>query len=343
MFYLNDSFFNSLFRETCTVAIVNQLNLLYHELKTVTQVKGAPNGKSSSDYSSLSLGRGVAVAPDIAAWCFQDYLRTYRFMRAVYLGTQKKIGQHPHRKVKILYAGCGPYCPLILPLLYLFDATEVELTLLEINPHSFQVGQQLITTLGKNQFIKEMVCEDATQYIPQERNGFDIILSETMDKALEIEPQVAIFLNLYPYLKKDGILIPEQITVDLYATDIRKEKSPANEFYLDTVTCKNNKKQRTFVKNIMTVDQSFLELNLTSQNEESYYLTSVNLSKLKTENIDFLYLTNLKIFDSITLQEDESFLTLKVYAFTLTPEIQHRQVEFSYRMNSDPRIVKKIV
>lgn len=337
---LSENFFTGLLQETKTINIVKQLESLNEFLKNNIQVD---NNENDISYNPIYLSNGVAVSPEIAVHCFQDYIRTHRFMLALYRAVQEKLEQFPKRKIKILYAGCGPYCPLILPLLYLFNSTNIEIDVIEINPYSLKSAKQIISFIGKNQYIKKILCIDATQYKPEKEDCFDIIISETMDKALEIEPQVSIFLNLFSYLKKEGILIPEKVTVDLYATDIRKEKSSDYEFYLDTSTTKSNQIQRTFIKNIITLDKSFLKLQHSKKNQENIYLTSLKISDLATENIDLLYITSLKIYKSITLSEDESLLTLKVYALTLTDKIIDSQVEFSYRLNNDPRIIKKIV
>lgn len=339
----NSSYFNSLLNKSNTKNIVSWLMKLQTEITNITLIESATNGKSIAADESISLDKGLAVAPDIAAWCFMDYLRTHRFMKAIYQASKLKVNQYPHRKVNILYAGCGPYCPLILPLLYLFNSSDITITLVEINSKSIKAAKKLIDSLNKRHFINEIICINATEYTPKKLNEFDIIISETMDKALQIEPQVSIFLNLYPYLKKDGILIPEEISVDLYTTDIRNEKSPSNPYYIDTTTHEENKKQRTFISKLISVNKSFLKTYQSVRNCKFIYLETIDLLNLKTKKTDFLYITKLKIFDSITLTEDESLLTLKVYALTLTPEISKSKIKFSYRLDQDPRIVKEFI
>jgi hypothetical protein len=67
-----------------------------------------------------------------------------------------------------------------------------------------------------------LVC-DATHYRNPEHRPLHVVVSETMQRALEKEPQVAILMNTAPQLTAGGLMVPEMIAVDAVLTDLSRE------------------------------------------------------------------------------------------------------------------------
>lgn len=154
---------------------------------------------------------GKSIGPYWAALCVKDMMRTRNFTRGLYFAIKAAQEKFPHTPIHILYAGTGPFAALALPLTTVFTSKEIQFTFLEVNPSTFQMLHRTIEAFDIKPFIKATVQTDATVYHPSDT--IHILLSETMQRALDTEPQVAIIQHLVPYLHPEGFLIPESIVI----------------------------------------------------------------------------------------------------------------------------------
>lgn len=172
---------------------------------------------------SLASAGGKALGPLWAAFCIRDFVRTQRFVRGLHaavLAAKRIFSAGP---VHILYAGTGPFASLALPLTTVFDPDEIQFTLLEIQPESVQLLTSTLEVFGLGPYVRQMVQADACVWQPAASDPIHIILTETMQTALEKEPQVAITTALSPFLEPAGFLIPEKISVRPGLLDPAKE------------------------------------------------------------------------------------------------------------------------
>ena len=165
---------------------------------------------------------GMALGTSWAAMCLDDVIRTRTFVRGLFNAIEQV--KTKKEKVHVLYAGTGPYATLALPVLASFSEADIECTLLEINETSFASMQHVIKELGFENYVRAYVNDDATKYVLKDHA--DIILSETMQLALEKEQQVPIVLNLMKQASEDTILIPERI--DVFAGLLKFEDGQPN-------------------------------------------------------------------------------------------------------------------
>lgn len=180
----------------------------------------------------IHFDNGKALGMAWAALCIDELMQTKIFVKGLF-----KAIEHTQQQKKgtlhILYAGCGPFATLILPIMATYSAQEVQFTLLEINEVSASNAKQLINKLGFSDYIKGIHIADATQYILD--TDVDIVLSETMQHGLVKEQQVPIVMNLMQQVSKETILVPEKITVELglinYNTLLRRtEETPETAY-----------------------------------------------------------------------------------------------------------------
>ena len=82
------------------------------------------------------LPSGVAINPKAAAHCVVDYQRSVVFIRSVYAAITTMEADYPDTNLQVLYAGCGPYATLLLPLLDRFTGRGLNITLLDIHQRS---------------------------------------------------------------------------------------------------------------------------------------------------------------------------------------------------------------
>jgi hypothetical protein len=159
------------------------------------------------------LGSGAAISPRNAARCVWDFMRTSRFLQGAYAGIHEAQRRFPGQRIEVLYAGCGPFAALAIPLLPLFAPNELHFTMIDIHADALDSVAQLLAAFDLGDFQTELVVGDATAYQPPDGARFHLLVSETMQKALDKEPQVAITRHLAPFLHPGGILIPERIVV----------------------------------------------------------------------------------------------------------------------------------
>lgn len=243
------------------------------------------------------------------------------------------------KPLQILYAGTGPYASLILPLTTVFSANQIQVTLLDIHQSSLDAVNNLISTFNLEAYFNGYIKADATRFIPDDHINYDIIISETMDKALRKEPQVAIFNHLHQFLKPNGAFIPEEIRVDLYQSKWGEEKNPAFEYFLDTETRKHNAAFREKITNLMAINKHAVTKFKRTHSDQHLFLNKIDPKNFKAEYTALLLLTEVQIYKDVTLIEDESILTEKYYLSPLNDKVFQSGLSFYYKMDNDPRIV----
>lgn len=162
------------------------------------------------------LASGTAINPRAAAHCVTDYRRTLMFVRAVHAALERLLARTGTGVVRVLYAGCGPWATLLLPVLGAFPAGRLSVRLLDVHQSALDGVHRLIEHFGLADHAIETRLADASTWRCPEAP--DLIVTETMQKALEQEPQFAVTANLAPQMAAGGIFIPEQIDVDLCLT-----------------------------------------------------------------------------------------------------------------------------
>jgi hypothetical protein len=175
------------------------------------------------DRSATSVRAGSAISPLDAGRCLLDVRRTTLYLRGVHGAIQKAQQQFPGEVIHVLYAGCGPFAPLCLPLLPLLAGQAVRFTLLDMHARAVESVEAILAALrleGAN--VECLVC-DATHYHNLDHRSLHVVVSETMQRALEKEPQVAILMNMAPQLTVGGLMVPEMIAVDAVLTDLSQE------------------------------------------------------------------------------------------------------------------------
>lgn len=158
---------------------------------------------------SILTPNGVAISPEAAAGCMLEHTRTQVFVRALYQAA-KSVGKED---VKILYVGCGPLAPfmtLTAPLL-----PKARYSLVEISENAAASAGVLIRRLGLQHQLDTLIVADATAMQVPGALQYDIIITETMDAGLNGEMMIPILIHILPQLKKDVVLIPEEVTLEL--------------------------------------------------------------------------------------------------------------------------------
>lgn len=264
----------------------------------------------------IPLENGIAISPCMAAHCLLLPLRTTMFIRGIKAGIDEGLNRFPNQPLQILYAGCGPYATLLLPLVTQYTPDQIQVTLLDFHQESIDAVKGLIGTLGLGDYFKDCIQTDATKYQHPQGQPIHMIVSETMTAALRSEPQVAVTLNLVPQLAKGGILIPQNISIEACLTDPTRERF--GEFIKrddlgfpsrhDGAYYGRTKLSKLLTLNIQSgLDiekaQNWRQLNFPTRKVR---ITDYGISDNHTR---FMLLTHIHIFKGITIQDYDTSIT----------------------------------
>lgn len=318
---------------------LNAATRLYSLLSSVSGLDEERIG----DCDATRLPEGEAISPKDAAACLLDAARTSKFLRGLHAAVLEAQQRFPGTTIEILYAGCGPFAPLAIPLTTRFSSDEIRFTLLDIHQRSLDSARLIFHTLGKGAFVRDYIQADAALYRHEASYVIHIVVVEAMQAALEKEPQVAITVNLAPQLCPGGIFIPERITIGCYLCH------PANEFAgilsgvrpAHSLSAGGGGSARFNLGTVLElVAQDCGDLLTTSEiSDPAWPCLTPKLLKIpgEVESGSCLMLsTVVTVFGSITLQEYESGLTYPKFLWD-AGRIQAVQfIEFAYQLGDKP-------
>ncbi len=328
---------------------------LYSALDSFSQccsdVTGIVPDRSFDGWAEDSfLDNGVAINPQAAAFCIKDYQRSVVFIRGAYAAINVARERFPDSAIKILYAGCGPFATLLLPLLLKFKPDELDIYLLDIHQQSLDSVSQLVSYFGFSGHAITLIQGDACSY--QHSTPLNLIIAETMQKSLEQEPQFAVTANLAPQLYPQGIFIPEKIEVLMCLAHWDREKETykqCNEIDHESLIKAGS---RHLLGSIFTLLPELAQAQMlgainngrTSNNDSTamHELSSVNIQipALETELLeryDALMLTRINVFGQYILKDYESEITLPYKCYELTPLKAGDEYKVCYKLGKYPR------
>jgi len=266
--------------------------------------------RSNLSDQNLHLETGMALGSIWAADCVNDAKRTVSYLRAILCAIKDRKKEKP---LHLLYVGTGPFATLILPALCYFDSSVFNVTLLEVNETSIVQLKRVIDKLELDSRVKGYINCNAVDL--KVTGAYDIVISETMQSALEREQQTSIFWNLYDQLPESTLFIPEKIVLKVagYHSDQPKNLiSVANFFEL------SHRSNRHHLEKLKIEDQWFKVFE---------YLTIQ---------------TTIHLYKKNQLKPFESGLTYPKILLGLTPELKGKQMQFSFEQDRNPQIVYKI-
>lgn len=165
---------------------------------------------------------GLAISPIQAAMCAWEVARTAAFIRGLKQAVQDASDSLSGRPLHVLYAGCGPYALLAVPLMSLFPPDRIQFVLLDIHQTSIASARSVVESLEFTEHITDYVCGDACHFDTTTHPEPDIIVSETMNVCLANEPLVMIACRLLSQ-SAAAIMVPASVHVDACLVDESKE------------------------------------------------------------------------------------------------------------------------
>ncbi|MCU7961820.1 phytanoyl-CoA dioxygenase family protein [Shewanella sp. SW32] len=286
-------FANALLLSTSAGESKRLIDPMLKQLCQIAAVELHPESFLDTEASHTPFGKAVSLTT--AAQCAEDPERGRVFIQGIYQAIQDRLKAHPGQIVNILYAGTGPFAWLLLPLLPLFSASQIQVTLLDIHQASLDKVTKLIEHFDLADRMVESVCADATLWQPNTVVKFDVILSETMKHLLQQEPQVQIFTHLQAYLADDGVLIPQNIELDAWL-ECRTVQDFVETHYLGPL----------FALNLQTA-------RLLASGDRSFLAGTLLLPDFSPSAVTLKFTTSIQVYGESKLSENQSQLTLPRY------------------------------
>ena len=275
---------------------------------------------------------GVALSSLGAADCVDDHLRTTFFIKGVHTALTRLFDKNPGKPVNVLYAGCGPYATLLLPLLPLFPSTAINAIVLDINSPSLECVQNIIKAVGLQAHQLKLECADATTFTKPDDFEIDLCISETMHYALTSEPQVAIIKNLAPQLPAHGILIPQQISIDLAFSFFSKEPSLREGNHIKAAATASYP-LRVPLGRLFTISKVHSPHVKDGKFQSGFYTIPENFENCP----DICLYTEVLIIEGISLKTAESYITNPYCVASLWNYSESESVRLTYDFSEIPR------
>lgn len=158
---------------------------------------------------------GLIMSPQNCRHTIKDIYRIKGYAK----GIDKAIrGMLSHKgSITILYPACGPFAPLILPLLSYykdqneFNHEQIKVLFVDAHPGAIVTLKQLINDLQLGEFVADIIEEDATIYEPEQ--AIDLLVLEAMQHGFTREGQLSIAKHLVKFLTLDGWMIPRSVSI----------------------------------------------------------------------------------------------------------------------------------
>ncbi len=277
---------------------IKELRVLFLHLSPIL---AAENREMLSEETQLP--SGLAIAPDFAATILSDTKRTVKFLRGVKEAIDDCLEIYINERIHLLYAGCGPYATLVLPLLHFFRPDQLKVTLLDIHQLSLDSVEAIAHKIGVTDCIDSLICCNASRYLHPEDDPIHMVVTETMAQLLYKEPQVSITLNLVPQMVPNGILIPEEVIISLRAIDTD------NNYLRLTNRLPENGKVEFLVKDIFILDKNSPNLIDTEIIGQEFWLNDCIIPAIPQQFNQLQLFTEIKVYNNHFLKAYESGLT----------------------------------
>jgi len=300
------------------------------------QATANPDFFNITNDNEAALKGGNALSTYHAAACTDDHVRTAVFIKGIYQAITSLCRDFPQKRINILYAGCGPYATLLLPLLTLFNKDNVEAVLLDINASSVQSVNNLIAIMGLGNYRLTVIEANAITYTKPEGWEIDLLICETMHYALTSEPQVAITRNLSTQLLSHSIMVPQEINISLGYSFFSKEPflKSANDT-LEGRTEMQPYQLRGPLGRIFSINKELFRNG--AGNSAAIESATYPLPDDYGNCPDICIYTELVIFDGIELKTAESYIT-NPYCIAAIPNFAaHRAFRLVYDYSETPR------
>lgn len=321
--------------------IIQAISRLHQTFAEITGVY-ANVGQAELDRESY-LPQGMAVSPYLAAKCLVEVYRTRQYLLAVHAAIQEARRRFPGQSIHVLYAGCGPYATLALPMMTQFPAGSLRFTLLDIHPQSVVAVRKLVETWQLEEYVQAIVQADAITYSAPATYRPHLLVMELLQGALARESQVAATFHLVPQLRPGGLLVPKSVAVDAclancdaenFATLVRRDADGFPVAHQEAIG------QRIPLGHLLTLTQAFVKQFQNGMGPghlpEALPAGTITIPPYPAGWEQFMLVTTINLFGSLVLANYESEVCHPVILYALNGVTPGTRLDFSYGLGRNP-------
>ncbi|TMP71470.1 hypothetical protein CWB76_06340 [Pseudoalteromonas sp. S1609] len=194
------------------ILLVNAFESMYDHAVQSMALAQLSQKQLTRQYVSIS---GLIMSPHNCKHTIKDVYRIQGYARGVDKAIKGKLKHLP--SITILYPACGPFAPLLIPLLSyykekkIYTEEQIKVTLVDIQPGALLSLHQLVKDLGLQGYVDQTLEVDATQFEPD--SDFDLLIVEAMQHGFTKEGQLSIAKHLVKFLNIDGWVIPQNVSI----------------------------------------------------------------------------------------------------------------------------------
>lgn len=200
-------------QDTCHEELVERFAATNEKLLACYKNAALSEEESHNSYINAT---GLVMAVKDAINTVNDIYRVKAFIR----GIDQALAHHTeNRPLQLLYPACGPFAPLLMPLISYYQQRNIgpqqlRITLIDLQPGAIKVLSQLVDDLGLGDYIQAIHCMDVMDYQPDQ--PIDILIMEALQHGFSREGHLAFARHLSQFLSPDAIMVPEKLTVNAF-------------------------------------------------------------------------------------------------------------------------------
>ena len=268
---------------------------------------------------------GLAVSPDHCIHTIKDKLRMKGFIRGVDAALKDLRRSFSSEPLHIVYPACGPFAPLLLPIIAYYNnekkyaSNELQITLIDIQAGAILSLRNLVQELGIQEYIKDILHINATDYVPAKGEAIHMLILESMQHGFSKEGHMAMARYFAPLLEDDGIFLPKNISVRAYLAVPQDEyveqwKDKSKEVRASSID-ESFKQMRTDLGEILSITkENILNLKEIPSNKPDLKLLVCKTLKIpepkgEREKQMLIIHTHLDVYDDTHIGEYDSGIT----------------------------------
>ena len=190
-----------------------KLDTLFDYQKVIFEQADIPPALRTRQYISNC---GLVMSPADCITTQKDVLRVNAYIKAIDQAI-KDLRNKFDGKLHIVYPACGPFAPLLLPLIAyyqqqgIYDEHQLCVSLIDMQQGATISLEKLIQELDIAKYINGIYCQDATTFTSE--LPIHMVVLEAMQHGFSREGHLSIARFFANIMEEDGAFIPEDVSV----------------------------------------------------------------------------------------------------------------------------------